>query len=103
MKKVFAVILVLGLTSSVALADTLKVTVDVSAGGKTSEVIEANILANVDGKITEVDITQDGNIPFKMNLKGGAFRLRSKYATKNQLVGKEEEPAPVPEVVEAKK
>ena len=102
MKKLLAALIVTLMTGSMALADQLKVTVDVEATGKTTEIIEANILANIDGKVTEVDITQDGNVPFKLNLKGGAFRLRSKYATKNQLTGKEEEPTPEPEVIEAK-
>ena len=87
MKKVlFSALLLLLLTASVASAEQLKVTVDVSAGNKSTEIIEANVLANIDGKLTEVDITQDGNIPFKMNLKAGALRIRSKYATKNQLL-----------------
>lgn len=91
MKKVLIALGLLFSLASVASAEQLKVTVDVASGNKSAEVIEANILANIDGKLTEVDITQDGNIPFKLNLKAGALRIRSKYATKTQLLGKEAE------------
>lgn len=99
MKKVLATLLVLGLTASVALADQLKITVDVSATGKTTEILGADILADIDGRITEINVTPDGNVPFKLNLKGGAFRLNSKYVTKAQLRERDNEPAPTPEEV----
>lgn len=103
MKKVLAAILVLLMTGSVALADTLKVTVDVSAGNRTTEVVGADIYANIDGKLTEVTVTPDGNVPFKMNLKAGALRIKSFWLTRVQLNGKDkEEPTPEPEVKEAK-
>ena len=75
MKKVFVLVLGLLLTSSVVLADQLKITVDVSAGNRTTEVVGADIYANIDGKLTEIAVTPDGNIPFKMNLKAGALRI----------------------------
>lgn len=91
MNKLLATLFTLVLTTSIAAADQLKVTVDVASTNKTTEIIQANILASIDGKVTEIDITQDGNVPFKLNLKGGAFRLRSQYATKAQLTNKEAE------------
>ena len=99
MKKVLVTLLVLGLTASVATADQLKITVDVSAAGKTTEILGADILADIDGRITEINVTPDGNTPFKLNLKGGAFRLRSMYVTKAQLREKDNEPTPTPEEV----
>lgn len=103
MKKILTAILVLGLTSSAAYANSLKVTVDVSAGNKTTEVVGADIYTNIDGKLTEVTVTPDGNVPFKMNLKAGALRIKSFWLTRVQLNGKDkEEPTPEPEVKEAK-
>lgn len=101
MKKILAAILVTLMTGSVALADQLKITVDVSATGKTTEILGADILADIDGRITEINVTPDGNTPFKLNLKGGAFRLRSMYVTKAQLRERDEKPVE-PEVTEAK-
>ena len=77
----------------------LKITVDVSATGKTTEILGADILADIDGRITEISVTPDGNTPFKLNLKGGAFRLRSMYVTKAQLRERDDEPAPTPEEI----
>ena len=69
MKKVLFSTLLLLLTASVASAEQLKVTVDVSAGNKSTEIVGADIYANIDGKLTEIAVTPDGNVPFKMNLK----------------------------------
>ena len=102
MKKVFVLVLGLLLTSSVVLADQLKINVDVSAGNRTTEVVGADIYANIDGKLTEIAVTPDGNIPFKMNLKAGALRIKSFWLTRNQLNGKDKEPVPEPEVKEVK-
>ena len=104
MKKVLVAIMVALMVDSMALADQLKVTVDVSAGNRTTEVVGADIYANIDGKLTEVTVAPDGNVPFKMNLKAGALRLKSFWITRNQLNGKDKEPTPVkePEVTEAK-
>ena len=99
MKKILATLLVLGLSASVVSADQLKITVDVSATGKTTEILGADILADIDGRITEISVTPDGNTPFKLNLKGGAFRLRSMYVTKAQLRERDDEPAPTPEEI----
>ena len=101
MKKLVAAIIVTLMAGSMALADQLKVTVDVSAGNKTTEVVGADIYANIDGKLTEVTVAPDGNVPFKMNLKAGALRLKSFWITRAQLKGKGE-PTPEPETVEAK-
>ena len=102
MKKILATSLVFFMTGSVALADQLKITVDVSAGNRTTEVVGADIYANIDGKLTEVTVTPDGNIPFKMNLKAGALRIKSFWLTRNQLNGKDKELVPEPEVKEVK-
>ena len=99
MKKILLTLLILGLSASVASADQLKITVDVSATGKTTEILGADILADIDGRITEINVTPDGNTPFKLNLKGGAFRLRSMYVTKAQLRERDNEPAPTPEEI----
>ena len=90
MKKVLFSTLLLLLTASVASAEQLKVTVDVSAGNKSTEIVGADIYANIDGKLTEIAVTPDGNVPFKMNLKAGALRLKSFWHTRAQLNGKDE-------------
>ena len=76
-------------TASVASADQLKVTVDVSAGNRSTEIVGADIYANIDGKLTEISVTPDGDVPFKMNLKTGALRIKSFWHTRAQLNGKD--------------
>lgn len=101
MKKILAAILVTLMTGSVALADQLKITVDVSATNRTTEIVGADIYANIDGKLTEISVTPDGTVPFKMNLKAGALRIKSFWHTRKQLNGNDEKPVE-PEVTEAK-
>ena len=97
MKKILSLIVVMILSASVALADQLKVTVNVEATNRTTEVLGADIYANVDGQLTEITIAPDGNVPFKMNLKTGALRIKSFWVTRNQFNGKKNEPTPAPE------
>ena len=101
MKKIFAAVIATLLTGSVALADQLKITVDVSSTGKTAEIVGADIYANIDGKLTEIAVTPDGTIPFKLNGKFGALRIKSFWGTRNQMNGKDDkvEPTPTPEEV----
>ena len=66
MKKILAAILVTLMTGSVALADQLKITVDVSATNRTTEIVGADIYANIDGKLTEIsaDLYSDSGFTF---------------------------------------
>ena len=72
-----------------------------SAGNRTTEVVGADIYANIDGKLTEITVAPDGNVPFKMNLKAGALRIKSFWLTRVQLNGKDKE-EPTPELEEVK-
>lgn len=98
MKKILAVSLVLLMTGSVALADSLRVNIDVLGPSRPAEIVAADIYVNMDGKLTEIAITPDGNVPFKMNLKAGALRIKSFWHTRAQINSKDVEP----EVKEAK-
>ena len=90
MRKIIVAILIATLGVSTAFAEQLKITVDVEATNKTTEIVGADIYANINGKLTEIAVTPDGDVPFKLNLKGGAFRLKSFWITRNQINGKEE-------------
>ena len=95
MKKTLVTLLTLVLTASianVALADQLRVTVDVASSGKPAEIVGADIYANIDGKLTEITVTPDGTIPFKLNGKFGALRIKSFWGTRNQMNGKDDKP-----------
>ena len=69
-------------------AEELKVTINVENGAKETQVVGADIYALVDGKLTEITVAPD-DLAFKMNLKGGAFRLKSFWATQAKLNKKE--------------
>ena len=72
------------------LAEELKVTINVKNGDKATQVLVADIYAIVDGRLTEITVAPD-NMPFRMNLKTGALRLKSFYITQKQVLKNIEE------------
>lgn len=72
------------------LAEELKVTINVENGDKATQVLGADVYAMVDGRLTEITVAPD-NMPFRMNLKTGALRLKSFYITQRQALKKVEE------------
>ena len=72
------------------LAEELKVTINVKNGNKDTQVLVADIYAIVDGRLTEITVAPD-NMPFRMNLKTGALRLKSFYITQKQVLKNIEE------------
>lgn len=72
------------------LADELKITVGVESGERKTEVVGADIYANVDGHLTEIMVRPDDQA-FFLNGKFGALRLRSFWQT-NAKTRKQTEP-----------
>lgn len=66
-----------------ALAEELKVTVNVENGEKATQVVGADIYAIIDNKLTEITVSPY-DMPFKMNGKFGALKLQSFWLTKKQ-------------------
>ena len=94
MKKLLAII-ICSLVALPALADSLTVKVDVKSGEAESRVVGADIYTYVGDKLYEVTY-QPEDISFKMNLKAGALRIKSFWATRKQLEGKKETPEVAP-------
>ena len=92
MFKKFLALAVIASFGAAALADELKVVVSVENGSKTTEVVGADIYANLNGKLTEITVAPD-EMPFKMNAKFGALRLKSFWVTRKQLENATEEKA----------
>lgn len=90
MKKILALAMVACLIATAALADELKVTVNVENGETPTKVVGADIYAMMGDRLTEITVTPDDNVPFKMNMKAGALRLKAGYLTRAQLNGKDE-------------
>lgn len=91
MKKFLSVLLttVCILAASQAMAESLTVKIDVKSGESAGKVVGADIYTYVDDKLYEVTY-QPEDLPFKMNLKTGALRIKSFWATKKQLENKTE-------------
>lgn len=91
MKKFLAILLATAciLVAGRALAESLTVTVDVKSGDSTGKVVGADIYTYIDDKLYEVTY-QPEDLPFKMNIKTGALRLKSFWLTRKQLEGKKE-------------
>ncbi len=64
-------------------ADELSVNLNVKKGDVPVEILGANIYANIDGRQTQITVFPE-NIPFKMNIKAGALRILSFWATEKQ-------------------
>ena len=90
MKKFCMLLLCLFLGTGSVLADDLKITINIDAGESQTKVVGADIYALVDGNLAEITISPD-KLPFKTNLKVGAFRLKSFWMTENQTKGKTED------------
>ena len=90
MKKIFVLFTLVCFTSTLALADELKVRVNVENGSTPTKVVGADIYAMVGDRLTEITVAPDDNVPFKMNMKAGALRLKAGYLTRAQLNGKDE-------------
>lgn len=69
--------------STIAYADEMAITLDVKQGEKPVEIVGADIYANIDGRQTQITVFPE-NIPFKMNIKAGALRILSFWATEKQ-------------------
>lgn len=82
MKKLFLLVALL-LLSAPAFSDELKINVDVQNGDKVTEVVGADIYAKIDDKLVEITVSPD-KLPFKMNLKAGALRIKSFWMTDKQ-------------------
>ena len=95
MKKVLALI-ICSLVAMPVLADSLTVRVDVQSGEAESKVVGADIYTYVGDRLYEVTY-QPEELPFKMNGKFGALRLKSFWLTKRQLEGKKDTPEVTPE------
>lgn len=87
MRHIFSILVGLILcviVSCPVLADELKINIGVENGDRATQVVGADIYALIDGKLTEITVSPD-KVPFKMNLKTGALRIKSVYATEKQL------------------
>lgn len=82
--------------TSIAKADELTVTVDVKSGEAVTKILGADIYALIDDQLVEITVSPD-RLPFKANLKFGALRIKSFWATNNQLqnIRKEDQEEPV--------
>lgn len=65
------------------IADELKVNIGVESGDKETQIVGADIYATIDNKLYEITISPD-KLPFKMNLKAGALRLKGLFLTEKQ-------------------
>ena len=92
MFKKFLALAVIASFGAAASADQLKVIVSVENGSKTSEVVGADIYANLNGRLTEITVAPD-EVPFKMNGKFGALRIKSFWVTRKQLENARKEKA----------
>ena len=95
MRRAFAVILGIILCTLVTIpakSESLNISIDVKSNGESNKVVGADVYTYVGDKLYEVTY-QPEELPFKMNLKTGALRIRSFWLTKRQLEGKKvEEP-----------
>lgn len=66
------------------LADELKVTVNVEKSNVETQILGADIYANIDGKLTEITVAPD-DMAFKMNLKAGALRIKSFFLPNKKI------------------
>lgn len=73
-----------------AKSESLEITVNVKNNGAENQIVGADIYTYVGDKLYEVTY-QPEELPFKMNLKAGALRIRSFWVTKRQLEGKKVE------------
>lgn len=89
MKKVCLLILCLCMGTISAFADDLRITISVDAREPQTKIVGADIYAVINGNLTEITISPD-KLPFKMNAKVGAFRLKSFWMTENQAKGNTE-------------
>ena len=91
MKKILVILALIGCTlvANQVMAESLTVTVDIKSGDSVGKVVGADIYTYVDDKLYEVTY-QPEDVPFKMNLKTGALRIKSFWATRKQLENKAE-------------
>lgn len=76
--------------TTTAFADELKININVESGEKATQIIGADIYALVNGKLAEITVAPD-NMPFRLNSKFGALRLKSFWLTNDKAgVVKEE-------------
>lgn len=91
MKKILSLVLglvVVGVLTSPAIADELKINIGVEHGTRATEIIGANVYALMDGKLVEINVMPD-DVPFKAKGKFGALRMSGVWATKKQMVKEE--------------
>ena len=97
MNKIWSISLLMGLLAlslnNPVKADELTVNIDVKSGESITKVLGADIYALVDDQLVEITVSPD-KLPFKWNFKAGALRIKSFWATNNQIQGitKKEEP-----------
>ena len=94
MRRLFAILLgiiLCALTTISAKAESLEITVNVKNNGAENKIVGADIYTYVGDKLYEVTY-QPEELPFKMNLKTGALRIKSFWLTKRQLEGKKVTP-----------
>lgn len=84
MKNLVLALVVCLISGSAVLADELKINIGVESGERKTEVVAADVYAFVDGKPVEITVAPE-NLAFKMNLKAGAFRLKSFWLTEAKL------------------
>lgn len=84
MKKLSILLTALLFCSQIVFADEMDIKLNVTQGEKPVEVLGADIYANIDGRLTEITVSPD-KLPFKMNFKAGALRIKSFWATEKQF------------------
>ena len=84
MKKCLIILGVLLFCSQIVFADEMDTKLNVTQGDKPVEIVGGDFYANIDGKLTEITISPD-KLPFKWNLKAGALRIKSFWATEKQF------------------
>ena len=84
MKKLAIILSLFLFCSQIVLADEMDIKLNVTQAEKPVEIIGADIYANIDGKLTEITVSPD-RLPFKWNIKAGALRIKSFWATEKQL------------------
>lgn len=89
------------LNTSMVKADELTVNIDVKSGDSVTKVLGADVYALIDDQLVEITVSPD-RLPFKANLKFGALRIKSFWATNKQYQGimKEDQKEPTEQSAE---
>lgn len=90
MKKLSIIFGILFFCSQIVFANQMEIKLDIKQDEKPVEIVGADIYANIDGKLTEITVSPD-KLPFKWNLKAGALRIKSFWATEKQFNQDEKE------------